>query len=192
MAADTVDVLVVGAGPTGLLLAGDLAAAGVPVTVLERRQGDSDTSRDCVVHARTLELLDARGIADDLIAGGRTVDHWFDPASFTDPTPGTFGNLGMQSNYGPGIANLDLSLFKNINLTERFTLQIRFKSVYSMLAQPLLDHRAATRLQPGEEQRGLDLRAGDRQPELGRTQLRSVHRQRRAAILGIDRRAHAR
>ena len=75
MAADTVDVLVVGAGPTGLLLAGDLAAAGVPVTVLERRQGDSDTSRDCAVHARTLELLDARGIADDLIAVGRTVDH---------------------------------------------------------------------------------------------------------------------
>jgi len=76
MAADTVDVLIVGAGPTGLLLAGDLAAAGVPVTVLERRHGDSETSRACVVHARTLELLDARGIADDLISRGRTVDHF--------------------------------------------------------------------------------------------------------------------
>jgi 2-polyprenyl-6-methoxyphenol hydroxylase-like FAD-dependent oxidoreductase len=75
MAADTIDVLIVGAGPTGLLLAGDLAAAGVPVTVLERRQGDSDPSRACVVHARTLELLDARGIADDLIDRGRTLDH---------------------------------------------------------------------------------------------------------------------
>lgn len=64
-------VLVVGAGPTGLLLAGDLAAAGVPVTVLERRApGHGNLSRAFGVHARTLELLDARGLADELVATG--------------------------------------------------------------------------------------------------------------------------
>lgn len=64
-------VLVVGAGPTGLLLAGDLAAAGVPVTVLERRgPGHGNLSRAFGVHARTLELLDARGLADELVATG--------------------------------------------------------------------------------------------------------------------------
>ena len=70
----TDDVAIVGAGPTGLLLAGDLAAAGVPCTVLERRAGESNLTRAFAVHARTLELLDARGLADELLRTGTTVD----------------------------------------------------------------------------------------------------------------------
>ncbi len=67
-------VAVVGAGPTGLLLAGDLAAAGVPVTVLEKREeGVSNLSRAFGVHARTLELLDARGLAGELVATGQVI-----------------------------------------------------------------------------------------------------------------------
>ncbi|GII83117.1 FAD-dependent oxidoreductase [Sphaerisporangium siamense] len=64
------DVLIVGGGPTGLMLAGDLAAAGVSCAVVERRDAESGLSRAFAVHARTLELLDARGIARDLIARG--------------------------------------------------------------------------------------------------------------------------
>ncbi len=65
------EVIVVGAGPTGLLLAGDLATAGISVTVLERRDDKiSNLSRAFGVHARTLELLDARGLADRLVATG--------------------------------------------------------------------------------------------------------------------------
>src|SRR5215211_7446293 len=67
------EVAIVGAGPTGLLLAGDLAAAGVPCTVLERRAGESNLTRAFGVHARTLELLDARGLADELLGAGTTV-----------------------------------------------------------------------------------------------------------------------
>ncbi|TXS40380.1 FAD-dependent oxidoreductase [Streptomyces sp. uw30] len=67
-------VIVVGSGPTGLLLAGDLAAAGVPVTLVERRPRKiSNLSRAFGVHARTLEQLDARDLADDLIATGSTI-----------------------------------------------------------------------------------------------------------------------
>ncbi|MBV2152778.1 FAD-dependent monooxygenase [Kitasatospora sp. SUK 42] len=65
------DVLIVGAGPTGLLLAGDLAAAGVGVTLLEKRAAESNLTRAFAVHARSLELLDARGLAEELIATGR-------------------------------------------------------------------------------------------------------------------------
>ena len=67
------DVIVVGAGPTGLLLAGDLAAAGVRVTVLERRTTESNLTRAFAVHARTLEQLDARGLADPVVAAGNAV-----------------------------------------------------------------------------------------------------------------------
>ncbi|SFH21111.1 FAD-dependent monooxygenase [Streptomyces mirabilis] len=65
-----VDVLVVGAGPAGLLLAGDLAETGVRCTVVERREGESQLTRAFAVHARTMEQLDARGVADDLLMTG--------------------------------------------------------------------------------------------------------------------------
>lgn len=67
------DVVIAGAGPTGLLLAGDLAAAGVRCTVLERRTDESNLTRAFGVHARTLERLDARGLADEVIATGSPV-----------------------------------------------------------------------------------------------------------------------
>ncbi|GGX84796.1 FAD-dependent monooxygenase [Streptomyces hiroshimensis] len=68
------DVIVVGAGPTGLLLAGDLAAAGVRVTVVEKRARESNLTRAFAVHARTLEAFDARGIAEPLLATGPFLD----------------------------------------------------------------------------------------------------------------------
>lgn len=68
------DVAVIGGGPVGLMLAGDLAAAGVSCTVLEQRAAEPNLTRAFVVHARTLELLDARGIGDDLVRTGLIVD----------------------------------------------------------------------------------------------------------------------
>ncbi|MFB9236038.1 FAD-dependent monooxygenase [Plantactinospora siamensis] len=65
------EVLIAGAGPTGLLLAGDLAAAGVSCTVLERRTHESNLTRAFAVHARTLELFDARGLAEELLGTGQ-------------------------------------------------------------------------------------------------------------------------
>lgn len=63
----------VGAGPTGLLLAGDLAESGVDVTLVERRDHESNLSRAFSVHARTMEELDARGLADELLDIGSPV-----------------------------------------------------------------------------------------------------------------------
>ena len=68
------DVIVVGAGPTGLLLAGDLALAGARVTVVDKRPSTlSNHTRAFAVHARSLEVLDARGLADELVAVGQRV-----------------------------------------------------------------------------------------------------------------------
>jgi FAD binding domain len=46
----------------------------VACTVLERREGESNLTRAFAVHARTLELLDARGVADELVGTGMKVD----------------------------------------------------------------------------------------------------------------------
>ena len=65
------DVLVVGAGPTGLMLACELARSGVPFRIVEKATEPSTRSRALVVHARTLELFQKLGIDGDLIARGR-------------------------------------------------------------------------------------------------------------------------
>ncbi|WP_159674405.1 FAD-dependent oxidoreductase [Streptomyces mexicanus] len=66
--ARTVDtqVIVVGAGPVGLLLAGELALRGIQVTLVERRHGPTTESRASTLHARTMEVLDSRGLLADL------------------------------------------------------------------------------------------------------------------------------
>jgi 3-(3-hydroxy-phenyl)propionate hydroxylase len=65
-------VLIAGAGPTGLMLAGELALAGVDVTIVERRASqDLAGSRAGGLHSRTIEVLDQRGIADRFLAEGQ-------------------------------------------------------------------------------------------------------------------------
>ena len=64
------DVLVVGAGPTGLALALWLTKSGVRVRIVDCADQPGTTSRALVVHARTLELYDELGIADEIIAAG--------------------------------------------------------------------------------------------------------------------------
>jgi 2-polyprenyl-6-methoxyphenol hydroxylase-like FAD-dependent oxidoreductase len=66
-------VVIAGGGPTGLMLAGELALAGVDVAIVERRDSqDLPGSRAGGLHSRTIEVLDQRGIADRFLAEGET------------------------------------------------------------------------------------------------------------------------
>ncbi|MFD4356227.1 SDR family oxidoreductase [Nocardia sp. NPDC058518] len=79
---DDTDVLIVGAGPVGLLLAGDLAGAGVRVTVVEQRRTPTTESRASTLHARTMDVLVERGVLDRL-------------GPLPDGGPGHFGGLRL-------------------------------------------------------------------------------------------------
>jgi len=65
-------VVIAGGGPTGLMLAGELALGGVDVVIVERRASqDVDGSRAGGLHSRTIEVLDQRGIADRFLVEGQ-------------------------------------------------------------------------------------------------------------------------
>ncbi|AJK48677.1 FAD-dependent monooxygenase [Burkholderia plantarii] len=64
------DVLIVGAGPTGLVLAIWLTKQGIPVRIVDKRRGPGETSRAMAVQARTLELYRQLDIADEVVAAG--------------------------------------------------------------------------------------------------------------------------
>jgi 2-polyprenyl-6-methoxyphenol hydroxylase-like FAD-dependent oxidoreductase len=66
-------VVIAGGGPTGLMLAAELALAGVDVAIVERRATQALAgSRAGGLHARTIEVLDQRGIAERFLTEGQT------------------------------------------------------------------------------------------------------------------------
>lgn len=67
-------VVIVGGGPTGMMLAGELKLAGIDVAIVERRASQVITgSRAGGLHARTIEVLDQRGIAERFLSQGQPV-----------------------------------------------------------------------------------------------------------------------
>jgi 2-polyprenyl-6-methoxyphenol hydroxylase-like FAD-dependent oxidoreductase len=65
-----VEILIVGAGPTGLALAAELSRRGRTPFIVDRQAAGANTSRACVVHARTLEALEPLGASRDLLTQG--------------------------------------------------------------------------------------------------------------------------
>ncbi len=65
------DVLIVGAGPTGLMLANQLGRRGIRATIIDRHSGPAQQTRAMAVHARTLEIYSKLGIAERAIGMGQ-------------------------------------------------------------------------------------------------------------------------
>jgi 2-polyprenyl-6-methoxyphenol hydroxylase-like FAD-dependent oxidoreductase len=70
---EVTDVLIVGAGPTGLTAAARLAELEVPCLVLDAADAPTQTSKAALVHASTLELLAELGVGDELVEAGREI-----------------------------------------------------------------------------------------------------------------------
>jgi 3-(3-hydroxy-phenyl)propionate hydroxylase len=88
-------VVIAGGGPTGLMLAGELALAGVDVAIVERRESQSLAGlRAGGLHSRTIEILDQRGIADRFLSQGQV----FHSAPFADLALNT-SDLPTRHNY---------------------------------------------------------------------------------------------
>ena len=64
------DVIVVGAGPVGLVTGCELARRGVAVRVIDKLAQPTDQSRAIAVHARSLDMFDRMGIVDEILSTG--------------------------------------------------------------------------------------------------------------------------
>src|ERR687893_1623192 len=92
-------VVIAGGGPTGLMLAAELALAGVDVAIVERRPNqDLPGSRAGGLHSRTIEVLDQRGIADRFLAEGQVAQ----VAGFST-IPLDISDFPTRHNYGLGL-----------------------------------------------------------------------------------------
>ena len=103
-------VVIAGAGPTGLMLAGELALAGVDVVIVERRVDQAvDGSRAGGLHSRTIEVLDQRGIAERFLSAGKAMQiQGFVgiPLDISDfPTRHNYGLALWQSRFEPILAD---------------------------------------------------------------------------------------
>ena len=66
------------------------------------------------------------GVSHNLVtANGFKYVQWVNPAAFALPAPGTYGTMARNQIYGPGYGDVDLSVFKNFKITERFIVQFR-------------------------------------------------------------------
>jgi 2-polyprenyl-6-methoxyphenol hydroxylase-like FAD-dependent oxidoreductase len=92
-------VVIAGGGPTGLMLAGELALARIDVAIVERRASqDLAGSRSGGLHSRTIEVLDQRGIADRFLSQGQVAQVQRFGASLLD-----ISDFPTRHNYGLGL-----------------------------------------------------------------------------------------
>ena len=119
-------VVIAGGGPTGMMLAGELALAGVDVAIVERRAtSELLGSRAGGLLSRTLEVLDQRGIADRFLAEGQKAQAigfagvHFDLSGFPTRHPYTLGlrQKHIERILGTWVDELKVPIYRGIELT---------------------------------------------------------------------------
>lgn len=95
---------------------------GLPVNITITRSNGSVPGGLAISGAERPNLMPGVSLTP---AAGSTPRQWINPAAFSIPAPGTFGNLGRNAFRAPGISDVDLTLAKDIPLTERMKMRFR-------------------------------------------------------------------
>jgi putative polyketide hydroxylase len=159
MAAQEIDVLVVGAGPAGLTAAATLKRYGVEVLVVERKQRLSTHPRATVVSTRSMELLRSWGLEDEMRTGGSPEVEWLALVTETlaDVDRGELAPLGLPSGEQAGVLSPTAPLCAPQNHTEAVLLaHARSLGVEVAFGQEVL------RVDVGDDGAELLIREGDR------------------------------
>jgi 2-polyprenyl-6-methoxyphenol hydroxylase-like FAD-dependent oxidoreductase len=140
-------VVIVGAGPTGLLLASELALAGVPCQVLERRDSPRADSRAICLHARSMEALDQRGQATAFVDAGLAVP------GFPLGPRGAKINFGVLDSDFPYMLDMPQSQIERLLLARALELgaEVRWSATVTALSQD--DDGATVALADGTQAR---------------------------------------
>ena len=113
-----VQVLVVGAGPAGLTLASELLAQGVSTRIIDQRDGAVTASQALALHARSLELFDAAGIADRMVAAGQPMRRMHMYVDGRELVTLDFHHNGSRFGYGLGIPQRQTELILRDRISE--------------------------------------------------------------------------
>jgi hypothetical protein len=116
--------------------------------ILSVQSGHPFTALVNTDNANVLGTVDRPNIIGDGNAGAKTVAQWINVSAFQLAPYGTFGNAGRNNLIGPGLTNLDLSLARNFQLVERFSLQFRAEA-FNLANHPQFDLPSQTFGVPG-------------------------------------------
>ena len=118
MGENEVQVLVVGAGPAGLTLASELLAQGISTLIIDQRDGAVRASQALALHARSLELFDAAGIADRMVAAGQPMRRMHMYVDGKELVRLDFRHNGSPFGYGLGIPQRETELILRERIAE--------------------------------------------------------------------------
>jgi outer membrane receptor protein involved in Fe transport len=113
-----------GGGALGVL-ASRWRASGI-VTIQSGSRIDVITGRDNALNGQRNQRVNK--VSDDFYASQRTTTQYFNPAAFSQPAPGTFGNLMRNALTGPGYWNVDLAISRQIGLLANRALELRLET----------------------------------------------------------------
>ena len=108
----------------GSIVNAPIVVSGTPVTVPVINVLGGGNSRD-------VRFPDVVAGVNPFLQNVSDKKYFLNPAAFSVPNPGTFGNLGRGALHGPGLSQLDMTLHKKFKLTERLNTEFRFE-VYNL------------------------------------------------------------